>query len=123
MFATGWSEEAARYAPEAIAGTREQVLTLETRLTHAVIVLARPGEMLLTEDDRDVLWRRFGVPVFEQIIGLDGELLAAECEAHNGLHVMTPQRDWTPYRKETSPCGCGKTTARLFPLAKLAAAS
>ena len=32
----------------------------------------------------------FRVPVFEQVIGKSGKLLAAECEAHDGLHVASP---------------------------------
>jgi hypothetical protein len=43
---------------------------------------------VLTEADRDLLWRAFRVPVFEQFRGLHGELLAEECEAHDGLHVI-----------------------------------
>jgi len=42
----------------------------------------------LTQADRDLLWRAFRVPVFEQFRGLHGELLAEECEAHDGLHVI-----------------------------------
>jgi hypothetical protein len=93
-------------------------------LTHAAIALARPGEALLTNADRDLLWQLFHVPIFEQIIGSEGEVLAAECEAHDGLHVESP-REWIGYRVEEAPCGCGKTTPRLFPTehAKFAAAS
>jgi hypothetical protein len=99
------------------------VLKLEARLTRAVIVLARPGDALLTNAERDALWRRFGVPVFEQIIGVDGALIAEECEAHDGLHVDAAGPEWTAYRMELSPCACGKTTPRLQPAVTLAAAS
>ncbi len=129
MFAGGWSPEAARFAPAAIAATREQLLKLAedpaVRLTHAVIALARPGEILLTDADRDLLWRRFRVPVFEQIIGTDGEVLAAECEAHDGLHVEDSSREWAEFKVETAPCACGKSTPRLLGVeaGKFAAAS
>lgn len=42
----------------------------------------------LTQADRDLIWRAFRVPVFEQFRGLHGELLAEECDAHEGLHVI-----------------------------------
>jgi len=28
------------------------------------------------------------VPVFEQRVGFDGRVVASECEAHEGLHIM-----------------------------------
>jgi hypothetical protein len=128
VFAAGWSEEAVKFAPQAIAGSREQLLALaenkSLRLTHAMIGLARPGEVLLTTAERDLLWRRFGVPIFEQIIGESGEVLAAECQAHDGLHVEG-SHEWTRYKIEQAPCACGKSTPRLIALerATFAAAS
>lgn len=116
-FAEGWTSEAAAFAPAALAGTREQILRLAAhhslRLTHAVVVLARPGDPLTSAEERDLLWRAFGVPVFEQIIGADGRLLAAECEAHDGLHLLVAGRSWEGYEVDTSPCGCGQTPPRL----------
>src|SRR6185295_6611881 len=99
-FAEGWTPQAAAFAPAAVAGTREQLLALAEhapRLTHALIVLVRAGEPLTTAAERDQLWRSFGVPMFEQIIGEDGRLLAAECEAHDGLHVAVGDRAWDDY--------------------------
>ena len=82
-------------------------------LTHALIVCSNPGDPLLSAAERDRLWRAFRVPVFEQIIGPDGELLAAECDAHDGLHVEVPGCAWDEYRVETAPCACGRKTPRL----------
>ena len=42
----------------------------------------------MPETTREFLWRAFEVPVFEQWAGADGSVLAAECEAHEGLHVF-----------------------------------
>ena len=42
----------------------------------------------LAEEDRERFWRVFQVPVFEQRLGFDGRVIAYECEAHNGLHIM-----------------------------------
>ena len=75
--------------------------------------LRRPGARRLTENDRESLWRDFRLPVFEQIIGPSGDLLAAECEAHDGLHVESSD---LPLERETvdrSPCPCGRTTPRI----------
>jgi hypothetical protein len=55
--------------------------------------------------------------VFEQIIGPNGELLAAECEAHDGLHIEVPGLRWDGYRVELAQCGCGRKTPRLTPVA------
>lgn len=56
------------------------------RLCEAVVVLQGIEEGFLFAGERDMLWRCLGVPVFEQWLGLDGELLAWECGAHQGLH-------------------------------------
>jgi len=113
----GWGPDAAAFEPAAIAGTYEQLRALDLRaapsLTHALIVLSRPGEGRLKEENRDRLWRTFGVPVFEQIIGRSGELLAAECEAHDGLHVESPHLRVGHEYVDASPCPCGRKTPRF----------
>lgn len=38
-----------------------------------------------------LFWRVFEAPVFEQLLGLAGELMAWECEAHDGLHIRTEE--------------------------------
>jgi hypothetical protein len=118
VFPEGWSEEVAAFAPSAIAAPREQLLDLAAAgqpptLTHAVIALESRGDPLLSTAERACLWRAFRVPVFEQIIELDGAMLAAECEAHDGLHIEVPGLSWDGYRVEMSPCGCGRRTPRL----------
>jgi hypothetical protein len=118
VFPHGWSEEVAAFAPAALASTREQLFGLAAAdrppaLTHAVIVLEYPGDALLSAGERERLWRAFRVPVFEQIIGPRGTLLAAECEAHDGLHVETAGLPWEGYRLELAACGCGRKTPRL----------
>jgi hypothetical protein len=117
VFPEGWNQEAAAFAPAAVAGTFEQIRALAQiqipSLTHVLIVLARPGGRRLSERDRAGLWQDFRLPVFEQIIGLSGGLLAAECEAHDGLHVESPD---LPLGRETidaSPCACGRKTPRI----------
>jgi hypothetical protein len=95
-------------------------------------------EGLLSPVERDGLWQRHGVPMFEHMIGMDGKLLAWECETHRGLHIveenvvfelvegellLTSLTDlaqptlqmrtgWTA-RVETDPCDCGRPGPRL----------
>ncbi len=119
----GWGVEAAGYRPSAIAGTWPQLEALLTvkveSLTHAVLVLARAAGDLLSVEQRQQLWRAFRVPVFEQIIGENGALLAAECEAHAGLHIVSQELE-SPKLKvaglsiESGPCGCGRNTPRVI---------
>lgn len=58
------------------------------KLCEAVVVLQGVEEGFLFEGERNMLWRCLGVPVFEQWVGLDGELLAWECGSHQGLHFQ-----------------------------------
>lgn len=124
VFPRGWCEEAGQFAPAAIAGTLDQLLKLAGGAnppapTHALIVLARMDQPMLSAFDRELLWSAFRVPLFEQVIGPRGELLAAECEAHAGLHIETPGLAWAGYRIETAPCACGRETPRLAPINRL----
>ncbi len=123
VFEDGWDTEAAAYRPAAVAGTWRQMEGLLAQkmapVTHALIVLARPEDRLLTPGDllttqqRQQLWRAFRVPVFEQIIGERGTLLAAECEAHAGLHIESAKFEVAGLSIESRPCGCGRTTPRI----------
>ena len=122
IFPEGWSEKVSAFAPAAIAAPRERLWGLVAAgqapvLTHAVISLEKRGDPLLSSSERAWLWRAFRVPVFEQIIEPDGELLAGECEAHDGLHIELPGLSWQGYRMELSPCGCGRKTPRITPTA------
>ncbi len=74
---------------------------------------------MLSAADRERLWRAFRVPLFEQVIGPRGELLAAECEAHAGLHIETPGLAWAGHGIETARCACGHATPRLTPVDRL----
>jgi hypothetical protein len=118
VFVNGWNQETATFAPAAIAASPSQLYALcgirIPSLRNALIALINPGEKRLTDEDRDRLWRAFRVPVFEQRIDESAHLLAAECEAHDGLHIES--KDVTPQAGEileTAPCGCGRTTPRL----------
>ena len=117
VFHEGWNEDAAAFAPSAVAGTLEQFKDLAhsgiPSLTHSIIVLWRAGEPRLSEADRDILWAAFRVPVFEQVIGKSGKRLAAECEAHDGLHIESPALLLENEYVEEAPCPCGRKTSRI----------
>src|SRR5258708_5407669 len=57
-------------------------------LKHFVVSFTGGDQGELKEEDREQFWRVFQVPVFEQRVGFDGRVVAYECEAHDGLHVM-----------------------------------
>jgi len=117
VFREGWCGDAAAFAPAAVAGTFAQLRELACdgipSLTHSLIVLWRAGEPRLSEADRDTLWAAFRVPVFEQVIGKSGKRLAAECEAHDGLHVESPALPLDNECVEDAPCPCGRKTPRI----------
>jgi hypothetical protein len=118
VFENGWTEDVQNFAPAAIAAAPVQLNALRgtpiPSLRNAVIALVRPDEPRLTEDDRERLWQAFRVPVFEQRIDESGCLLAAECEAHNGLHIEGDVAPREGEVLETAPCGCGRATPRLI---------
>jgi phenylacetate-CoA ligase len=113
------------------------------RLTHSLVAFVGPEFGALTSEDRDLLWTRFGVPVYEQLRGLGRELLASECDAHEGLHVREEDAIFeegdellvTSLRNLSTPvlrlrtglrasittklCGCGETGRRLIDLARI----
>jgi hypothetical protein len=96
--------------PAILAGSRAVLSAVESSLpsgvpSHALVVLTREGDALLTEDDRDRLWGRFQVPVFEQVMTKEGTLLAWECEAHDGFHLAG--------ERGTESCDCGHSARRV----------
>ncbi len=89
------------YKPRALAGPipvlrRLAETVLITRgvlptLDHGVLAFTGIGRTPLKECDRDLLWRAFQVPVYVQFRSWSGQMLAAECEAHEGLHIETAE--------------------------------
>ncbi len=92
VFPYGWNERAERFRPTSIAGPSEHLRKLalrNIRLEHAVMAFTYEGQTGLSHQDREMFWNAFGVPVFEQYLGSGNELLAMECDAHSGLHVVS----------------------------------
>jgi len=89
--------EIQRFQPDTIAApwsVFEQILAQRhqvPKLRRPFLVLSDLSTGLIDASARDALWDAFGLPLFEQWRGWDSELLAAECEAHEGLHVQLDQ--------------------------------
>jgi hypothetical protein len=97
-------------------------------LNTAIIVLTSIDDSPLAAHYHDLLWSAFGVPIFEQLRGADGTVIARECEVHDGLHIDTLEAILLPQGEiVTDQCACGAETPRLRsqsrPHAKHAAAS
>jgi hypothetical protein len=98
VFANGLGRKLAWFRPEVLAGPFCKLERLAALLesgalamrppSHAVILLTRMDQPPLGEAERERLWAAYQVPVYQQILGFAGELLAWECEAHQGLHVV-----------------------------------
>lgn len=129
--------------PETLVGPLSALLRLTDipKSIRRVVVSSRITTGLLREEDRETLWQRFQLPVFERLLGLDGEMLAWECAAHSGLHldascavIEGPNGDEAEMvltslaglryplmrlrtgmiaRCETRRCGCGDVSPRL----------
>ena len=99
-----------------------------------MVVLTSLADSPLGDHHRDLLWRAFGVPVFEQLRRWDGTVIAKECEVHDGLHIdeaattlhldggellVTGASTGLTAEMITDPCDCGAETTRLRSLAPL----
>jgi hypothetical protein len=148
----------ARFKPDTLAGPVSVLRKLAEgaedrgawvpRLSHSVLAFNIPLQGFLSDEARELFWRVFQVPVFGQFLGLDGELLAWECEAHNGLHIQTENAIFETQDHEGEPellvtslvnlryptlrfatgltatiqlstCGCGQTVPRLMQLRRI----
>jgi hypothetical protein len=142
------------YAPEALvlplglalslADQKQRGLLALPSLTTALVVLTSLGDSSLEDHHRELLWRAFRVPIFEQLCGWDGAILARECEVHDGLHIeeaavilhlheneflatqlttfappILRARTGLTGQIETANCECGAETPRLRNLAPL----
>jgi hypothetical protein len=118
VFGEGWSSAAAKFQPAVIAAPLQLLRKFARHaeslgLLHAIVAFTDDATVGLTDSDRDLFWRVFGVPVFEQYLGARNELLAAECEAHAGLHVIGGR---VCGALDHGPCACGQTTPRIVPV-------
>jgi len=85
------------YTPDAVVAPLNTALLLADQrllgkfglpsLRTAIAVVTRINDAPLASHHRDLLWRAFGVPIFEILLGWDGSVIARECELHDGLHI------------------------------------
>lgn len=116
-----------RHQPDVLAGPADAIRKMAHLVLqeggavplpeYGILVFTGDSAPQMTEADRDLFWRAFQVPVFEQYRDKQGELVAAECEAHQGLHIVARN---TPFnvgslRIIDEPCSCGTKTPRLVP--------
>jgi hypothetical protein len=113
VFPAGWNEAADRFQPTSIAGPPDQLRRLAregVQPQHSVVAFSYDGQEGLTTSDRELFWKMFGVPVFEQLLSPANELIAMECDVHDGLHLVG---DFKDLKSGVSTCPCGNPAPRL----------
>ena len=124
LFTDPYSGALQTFAPQSLAGTPDILLPLAKatlhgqfalpRLRHAIVcfLIGEEVPIRLRPADRELLWQAFGVPLFEQWRSPQGLLLAEECEAHHGLHLLSGTPHCKPWQLAEQPCACGRTEPR-----------
>ena len=101
------------YRPEILAAPLSMLreLSESVSVSKALVVFTDRCSSPLTQATRDWLWQRFAVPCFEQLLDASGQVIAEECQVHDGLHVL--RMDATSGTLTTAECDCGRTEPRL----------
>jgi hypothetical protein len=89
------------------------------RAERAVFALKSATEPFLTSRQRDTLWAMFQVPVYTLLVDGRGSVVACECEAQAGLHLMAGHTGVLFGRVESKLCECGRPGPRLLPAARV----
>ena len=84
---------------------------------YPLVVFSSVHEALMTDADRDYIWHTFRVPAFEYLLDGGGEIIARECEAHEGLHLDRAPESLGRATVTEQPCDCGQSGVRLMTLA------
>jgi hypothetical protein len=127
VFATGFAETATvtlaadaselpRLDVQALAAPMEIIREIDPTCwtpEYPLIVLSDDETGLMSEYDRNYIWERFGMPVFEYLIETSGRIIARECEAHDGLHI---EEDFSSDNLEITEeaCPCGRPGQRII---------
>jgi hypothetical protein len=110
------------FAPDSLALPLDSALALADRKLRGLIdlsslklaVVVFTDEMMLPHH-RDLIWRAFGLPIFEQLRDECGHVIGRECEVHDGLHVdpllIAGFEEIAEINREV--CECGAETPRL----------
>jgi hypothetical protein len=113
-FPEGWNDRARKFNPASIAGPLPLLRRMARdtwNFDQAVVVFTYAGGVGLSPQDRESLWQAFGVPIFEQYLSPRNRLLAIECDAHAGLHVLSSCEG---FQLERETCPCGNPSPRLI---------
>ena len=79
--------------------------------SYAIVVFTGPFWGVLTKDERDNVWNRWGVPIYEYRLDSTGTVIAQECDAHDGLHLLPGVS--VPSDAIHTRCQCGQTSPRV----------
>lgn len=103
------ASELPRLDVQALAAPMETIREIDPACwtpEYPLIVLSDDETGLMSENDRNYIWERFGMPVFEYLIDTSGRIIARECEAHDGLHIEGDfSGDDLEITAEACPCG------------------
>jgi hypothetical protein len=97
----------------ALADQKQRGLFELPSLNTAIVVLTSVVDSPLADHHRDLLWFAFHVPIFEQLLGSAGHVIAAECEVHDGLHFCENEPFGFEGELVMDACACGRETPRL----------
>ncbi len=121
VFPGGWDEETAHYRPAVVGAPVEDLIRLARswderweRPRRALVAFSFEHGESPSETDKDELWDRFGVPLFEQCLNFRRELIAAECEAHEGLHLAPQFAGLEGWRLARVRCACGNPAPKVL---------
>ena len=114
------------FRPRVLIGSTADLQTLATladtgtldisSVDTAVFIATGLGSQAIGDVERVVLWQAFGVPAYELLLSSAGQLMACECEAHEGWHLearILRQRLPDGTRIETALCACGRKEPRI----------
>jgi hypothetical protein len=121
-FRFGDDAELRGFAPDSLALPLNSALVLADRklrclidlptLKRAVVVFT---DELMLPHHRDLIWKAFGLPIFEQLRDEHGRVIARECEVHDGLHfdpsLIASLEEIVEINRGV--CECGAETPRL----------
>ena len=85
------------FGPQVLVGSAAELEILANQVAEnalqfnsvdrALFVITDCRDVPLREASRLLLWRSFGVPVYELLLSGDGSPIASECDAHDGWHI------------------------------------
>ncbi len=141
VFTAGSWRHLGAYGPQVLIASSSEYVRLMERMSlqtvdvksvdHALFVLTAVGDRPVTEMMRELLWKRFGVPVYELYVDGSSRLLASECEAQEGWHLENGAefnieegeivlrsrgaviQTGLTGRKEDAVCPCGRSGWRI----------